>query len=96
MPSDADQNPWLQVSLTELMIISAIVVDGEWKLPYGWIWVEKFYLTHSIKGKTWTPYQFLAETSDNYEFVQKVCFGDIDDNTQPQWNLDTPRWFKFH
>ena len=85
-PSDADQNPWLQISLTELMIISAIVVDGEWKLPYGWIWVEKFYLTHSINGKRWIPYQFLAKTSDNYEFVQKVCFfffGNKDDSVQP-------------
>ena len=72
MPHDEDPEPWLQISLAERMIISAIVVDGQWKPPYGWLWVEQFYLTYSGNGQAWSPYVFLTEESDAYEFVQKV------------------------
>ncbi len=61
-PSEEDTDPWLQVSFHERIVVSGLVLDGDWSIEHGWIWIEMFYLLHSSDGTNWKPYVY---TTDN-------------------------------
>ena len=51
-----DPLPWLQVAFDERMVISAVVLDGDWDINEGWIWLESFFIQYSSDEVTWIPY----------------------------------------
>ena len=55
-PEDKDTSPWLQIQFEERMVISGLVLDGDWSITHRWIWLEQFYLTYSSDGEHWKPY----------------------------------------
>ncbi|XP_072046390.1 lactadherin-like [Amphiura filiformis] len=60
-PSEDDAAPWLQVSFEQRMVVSGLVLDGDWSIEYGWIWIEQFYLLYSGDGVTWKPYVYSTD-----------------------------------
>ena len=61
-PSDIDPSPWWEVHFQQRMIISGLVLDGDWSIIHGWIWLEQFYMLYSNDGETWKPYVYSTDT----------------------------------
>lgn len=73
-PAVDDAEPWLQVSFRQSIIVSAVVVDGDWSIEEGWIWLERFFLMFSGNGETWNPYVYSTDGEKVRYIVTSRCW----------------------
>ena len=71
-PSKADDDPYLEITFVEPMIITGLIVEGHWSTRRNWKWVESFRLTYSYDDVIWKTHVTSSDTVGNPSCVSIV------------------------
>ena len=69
-PEPGDTNPWIQISLSHLKVVSGLVVQGA---SEAWGWVVDLTVTYTSNGNDWKTFRNLYDDSDENQVNSFLC-----------------------